>query len=572
MTAQNLKQSVDETVEREIRDGGFSGTYTIREHSSHPRFDGCIDTESLSDIHLGYNPSYEKDNPGNTVIVMRDLTRHEINHRRRKGYNGCPRTLDLHVRKIIEPISSVLAQKSFSQPDFHYVANAFEDTILHKDLSYGCSLDGIVDAYEDTGKGSSTTQFMEAHLRLNLALWGNKKQKEKLKPYFTHDSKQREEIVNAIQKFLQRTGLSEMKKQKNRDEMRNYLNNEENWPEISKIYAEEFSALMAPGYAMPLFNHTGKGTLGNPKPASPQDGNEFDQKMRNPEFKKRRANEAYESNENIPAWMNSFEALDFVYQSLADRLKINVKSFTKQSQTPVFHYGSRPFDYDRDNLRHTKFGFNDKGKVELKKKHFYEAEPLEEKVQPRGFPEFRFLLLDTSGSMQSDPENSNKIGRTSVISWGDNSKYHYALLSWYGLLEYLRENNLLKQTSIGLGNFGSSTSVAHGLEESKKLALTPKFSGSTKIDLDAVSNIFKDQGMLLATISDGIIGNWREIKDKFISGAKRHNYFHMQIGNATNASRDLESAGLPVSYVKNAMDLAQTAIDITDTIYRGGSK
>ena len=572
MTNKTLIKSVNETVEREIREGGFSGTYTVKEHGNYPRFYGSIDTENFSDIHLGYNSSYEKDNPGNTVVVMRDITRHEINHRGKKGYNGCPRTLDLHVKKIIEPICSVLAKRGFSMPDFHYIANALEDNILHKDLSYGCSLDGIVDAYEDTSKDSSPTPFMEAHLRLNLALWGNKRQKEKLKPYFTSNPEQRKNIVNVIQKFLQRTGLSEMKKQKNREGMRNYLNNQENWPVISKIYAEEFSALMTSGYAMPLFNHSGKGTLGNPQPASPQDGNEFYQKMKNPEFKKRRVNEAYKSNENIPEWMNSFEALDFIYQLLAERLKINVSSFTRQSQTPTFHYGSRPFDPESDSLRHTKFGFDDKGRVELKKKHFYETEPLEEKIQPRGFPEFRFLLIDTSGSMQSDPENGNNIGRISVIPWGDNSKYHYALLSWYGLLEYLRENNLLKQTSVGLGNFGSSTNVAHGLEESKKLALTPKFSGSTKIDLDAVSNILKDQGMLLATISDGIIDNWGKIKDKFISGAKRHNYFHMQIGDATNMSGDLERAGLPVSYVKNAMDLAQTAIDITDTIYRGGRK
>ncbi len=573
-TITNLEYAVNETVKREVREGGFSGTYVVKEHDKNPRFNGCIDLEALSDINLGYNPSYEDDAPGNTVVVIRDLTRHEINHRGRVGYNGCPRTLNLHVRNIIEPISSVLAKKGYKQADFHYSANALEDTILHEDLSNGCSLDGIIDAYEDDGKyvkskGETFTSFMEAHLRLNLALWGNKKQKSRLRPYFTHEPKEREKIVSALKNFLQRTGLAEMKKKGNREFMRNYLNNEGNWPEIAKVYAEEFSKLMTPGYAMPLFNHTGKGTLGNPEEVVLQDGNEFDKEMRNPIFRKGRVNEAYEKDENFPAWLDSFEALDLLYKSLAQKLQINVESLTRQSQTPTFYYGSRSFDPDRDTLRHTKFGFDDKGKVELKKKHFYEVEPLEEKIHPRGFPEFRFLLFDTSGSMRSDPENGDNIGKTSNIPWGDNSKYHYALLSWYGLLEYLRENNLLKQATISLGNFGSTTEVAHGLDESKRLALTPRFSDSTKIDLNAVNNIFKDESMLLSTISDGHIDNWSKIREKFIEGAKRHHYFHMQIGDATNMSRDLEKAGLTVAYVKNSRDLAQRVIDITDTIYRG---
>ncbi|MDO8509409.1 MAG: hypothetical protein Q7S27_07045 [Nanoarchaeota archaeon] len=572
MTLKKLKHLIEQTVEEEIREGGFSGTYTIRQHDRYPRFDGCIDTQTLSDISLGYNPTYEEDNPGNTAKVVRDLTRHEENHRGRKGYHGCPRNLEFHVKKIIEPISSVLAEKGFSQADFHYSANAFEDTVLHLDLSHGFSLDGIIDAYVDSGKSSKFTQFMEAHLRLNALLWGNKRQKAKLRLYFTDKVEDRSKIIDVLKNFLSKTGLSKMKKERDRKGMRDYLNNEENWPSVAKIYAEEFSKLMAPGYAMPLFNHSGKGTNRNLVPQVPEDGNKFDREMNTREYKKQRINEAYKSNQKTPAWMNSFEALDLLYQSLAERLNINVSSFTRQSQSPVFHYGSRPFDPEIDNLRHTKLGFNEIGKVELKKKPHYETEPLEEKILPRGFPEFRFLLLDTSGSMASNPDNGIEVGNKLNIPWGDNSKYHYQLLAWYGLLRYLKENNLLKQTGISLGAFASSTIVKHGLEESKKLALNPTFGNSTNIDLDSIKNIFKDQNMLLGTISDGIIDNWSDIKEDFLKGAKRHNYFHIQIGNPTEMSNDVEKAGLFVGKIKNARDIAQTAVNITDSIYRGGIK
>src|SRR3989344_1277553 len=574
MNSQKLKQEIEETARKEIEAGGFEGVLELEEFSKKPCFKGEIDTRGMKTIKEKYNPEYENNNPGKTKVVMRDITRHEINHKGYKGFKGCPRNIKNHSKLIIEPIAEVLMPKGYNHNDIHYIANALEDTILHSDLKREFNLDGIFYFFEDVGNSGGYTDFYEAHTKINAFLAGSKKQKKLLSKHWKHDNKVKEVLGN----FVERTGLSKLSQPHNNKQIRNkgdiadFLNNEENWANISKIYAEEFSKLMKPGYALPLFDHSGAGTKdAENKPSEeayeknkPLEGNEFDKEMYSPEFKRSRVQEAYEDNEKVPKWMGSFEALDILYQSLAKKLKIKVETFSKSKAMPIYHYGNRPFDEDKDNMKHVVFGFNDKGKLGLKKKKYHEDIPLEYKVNPKGFPEVRFCLSDTSSSMLEDVNGGSNVGKTNIIPWGDNSKYHYSLLAWYGLLEYLKGNHILHQSSVSIGNFGSKTRIARGLAEAKKLALNPQFSNSTKLSLDEASELFNKRGMLLFTVSDGYIDNWRDIKDKFIQGAKKHHYFHLQIGEPNDFSTDLQAAGLTVRYVRGKYDLANTVIDITD--------
>ena len=211
-----------------------------------------------------------------------------------------------------------------------------------------------------------------------------------------------------------------------------------------------------------------------------------------------------------------------------------------------------------------------KGDLELRKKRFHEDIPIEYKINPKGFPELRFCLLDTSSSMALSPDNDGNIGKTNIITWGDNSKYHYALLAWYGLLEYLKQNYLLKQTGISLGNFSNKTILGKGLHEAKEIALNPQWGG-TVLDLKKVKEIFEGNKMLLFTISDGEIGNWPSIKSSFIENVKKHHYFHLQIGIRNDMSDDLEKEGLFVEFIKGNHDLAYKVIDLTDKMYRGAT-
>ena len=620
-----LYEIISERVEEERINGGFAEEISVREFSEKPRFKAyTFFPAKRTDIF--YNPDYNEKHTGRIIPVARDIARHEINHHGYMGFVGCPRTVERHAKSFIEPIAEILDSQGFGLEDIKYLSNALQDTILHGDLNNGgFSLDGISYFFEEIGENCEKdknngkrkfTPFYEAHVKLNMYLWGNKRQRKELAKYFINDKEEQRKISEVIQNFLKRTGISDLKQEdylykrkigikdengevaeriessvKDRKGIANFITNESNWETISRIYAEEFSKLMKPGYALPILNHSGKNTRGHSRKhikgssledffgeeefdSDNEDGNYFDKKMQTRSFKRARIEEANKKSEEVPKWMNSFESMDLLLESMAKKLEIIAASYTEQESMPVVHYGKRDFDPEKDDLRHVSFGFDDKGNPVLKKKRFHVDIPLSIKRNEKGFPEMRFGLLDTSGSMKynirNESDNSGNpknIGSTKIFPWGDKSKYHYALLSWYGFLEYLRQNNLLSQTSISLGNFSDETSVGKGLTEAKKRALSPQF-GETKIDMSKISSFLEGRDNLIFTISDGGISNWDSIKKEFIEKAKNHHYFHLQIGASDKATRDLEKAGVRVEYVESAEDLARKTIDLTDKIFR----
>jgi len=574
---------VNGEVRKEIQNGGFAGTYRVEETRDKPHISGGIELPSLDSIVIGYNPAYEKIRPGAVVTMARDVARHEQNHKRYNGLNGCPRNVDYHTDKFIEPIAKVLTAKGFGKTDVKYLSNTLEDSILHADLSSCFVLDGISEYFTDVGRNmpdQKFTPFYDAHVKLNMFLWGNNKEKEQQRPYSVREKEKQKKVAEVIQNFIRRTGIGDLEQEveingktvkvKDKNQIRSFLNNEENWENISKIYAEEFSKLMEPSYAMPILNHSGKGTKGRESEQPlPSDGNEFDKEMEKEEYKSRRAQKAFSRDSGVPPLMESHEAMDLVYQVLARKLNLKVETFTESSQRPVSWYGERDFDPERDDEKHLRFGFDNKGEVVLKKRPHYVSIDIPHKQSPKGFPEARFCLLDTSGSMKLDPNNEKNIGKTSIIPWGDNSKYHYSLLTWYGLIEYLKQNHLLSQTDISLGNFSTKTEISHGLAEAKINALTPQW-GKTEIDKDKIKDIFDGRGNLVYTVSDGDVTNWEKIREEFINNARNHCYFHVQIGPETEMTKDLKKNGFAVVPVRNAKDLAQKVIDVTDSIYRTG--
>ena len=577
---QTLGEILKETAKQEIYNGEYKGEISLEEFDETPRFSGKTSMIN-GKINEKYNPKYEEENPGKSKYIIRDVTRHEINHHKYRNCRGYPRTLLEHVKLFYEPISDVLLPKGFSHEDIKYATNALEDTLLHFDLNKNESfaLDGISYFLEEVGNSTNPeklkvkkningeereieakkkkfTKFYEAHSKLNMYLWGNKKQKNILQRFYTHDDKVKEVLEN----FLKKANIS-----------KSNLPDESSLKEISKIYAEEFSKLIEPNYAMSLFNHSGAGTKGReaeiPTGQESNEGNVFDKEMRTKDFKKSRVKEAYNSNLKVPKWINDFEAMDLLYESLAQKLEIKAKTYTEQNQMPVSWYGKRQFNPEKDNLKHTTFGFDENGEFGLRKKVFHEDVPIEVKTKPESFPRMRFGILDTSGSMKNDVYNGESIGGNKIIPWGDKSKYHYALLGWYGFLEYLKANHLLMQNSVDLANFSKKTILGKGLEEAKKIALYPQFH-ATNLDLNEIKHFFEGRDNLIFTISDGSIDNWDSIKDDFIKNAQKHQYFHLQIGQENSTTEDLRNAGLYVEPVMGDEDLARKTIDLTDRLLR----
>ena len=144
--------------------------------------------------------------------------------------------------------------------------------------------------------------------------------------------------------------------------------------------------------------------------------------------------------------------------------------------------------------------------------------------------------------------------------WSDKTRYHHALVAWYGLLELLRKQGTLKHKSVKFANYSNDTYTAENLDDAKRLALKPQFGG-TSLDLDKVRDMF-GRGQLVFTISDGDMNNWYKIREEFIERAKQNHYFHFQIGGKTQMTADLEAAGIHVEY-DDGSTLGTKIIDLT---------
>jgi len=580
------KQEIRSVIERESTKGGFDfrdvSVEELRRQEREPHFQMRTNLDDRK-TEIRYDSSYEDIHHGQTVMVIKDGAKHEINHHQYRGYHGCPRNLGNHVDLIYEPIMDVLYPQGFGSEDASYVSNCLEDTILHDDLHNGCLLDGISKFFQDVGDGvKKFTPFYESHVRLNMVLWGNKTQKKGAQTYFTHDEKERKKVLEAMQGFLEESGINSFKQDlsgkqiRDKGKIRDYVLNEKNWPKIAEAYAKNMSKLMQPSYAQSLMNHSGAGTKGRESEDASGEGNEFDRQMKARDFKRARVQRAYTSGKPAPSWIDSFDALDLLYESLAKKLTIKAETFTRQTSMPIFWYGSREFDPETDDFKHITLGAKESGELDIRKKRWHENMPLEVKASQRGFPRARFGLIDCSGTMMYSPSGSESAGSKIIIPWGDNSRYHYALLSWYGFLEYLRQNHLLNQSAVDLAGFSDSTVVGKGLLDAKKVALSPQF-GNTTLDLDKVGEFFDGRGNLIFSISDGEIHNWGNIREEFIKQAGKHHYFHLQIGDRKlriedqpRMFQDLRNAGFYADIVSGNQDLADKTIDLTDKILRTG--
>jgi len=612
------KAKLQRIAEQEVVRGRFDGRIKLDEHDEKPNFSGSIDSFTLSTIEVTYNPTYKEEaekekleeklgvNPLEETV--RAIFRHEINHKGYGDLKGCPRNVELYAEEILEPIAKVLSKKGI--PDsvcpstgvglYHYFANAFMDWIDNiENLSKSRYL-GEWLFYHDVGNHAQNkkfTKFYEAFVRLQVYTTTDNKAKKLVNRHFTHDEKVNEVLLN----FLERTGIKDMKTTSNdpleeklraiqefsdekgvetnwfelnrteefnefkekiksksyRDpkQILNHITNEENWYSLATIFAEEFSELIDPSIDLFLLPLMGK--------------NEFEEEMKKPETLMRLVWRKYKKSGKTfepPSYLENFEALNYVYKKEARNLEIKVKAHTRSEKMPVAWYGRKKFDPKKDRGKRIRPYVED-GKVELGVgKHPYEID-ISIHSRPIGLPAVQFVMLDTSGSMQEELEKGGKVMNPWAeedMQWTDTSKYHYALVSYYGLVELLQKHGVLKRTNMNFANFSSSTELATDLDSAMRLALSPQF-GSTNLDMDSVDKIFSKKGMLTMTMSDGEISNWNSIKNEFIEKAKKNHYFHIQIGEKNKFCIDLEEAGLPV-YYDTGKNLPKLVVDLTTPV------
>ena len=556
-------QQLQEISDKEVARVSYSGKSKVEAKLKKQNFPHL---KAQTDLRTGaIDIKYDERYPFDLESATKDLTRHEINHHGAGQYAGCPRTIDLSTKSVYEPIYAVLSEKGFTQADVRYAENALEDSLLHCDLHQDSALDGVTDFFRDNGEVSPNKkvgEFYSAHILLNTFLWGNKQQKKTLAKYL----EQTPDVQETVRNFVHRLGLQNLRKDsiRNKEKLREFLMDETNWPEISKVYAEEFSRLMKPGYAKPLPNDSGAGTSGREDEDDSDEGNEFQKGRLTTEYKLKRIDEGETDGSGIPQWIEPDEALKEVYRRNATSLLIRAKGEAPQRSIPIVRLGAKQYDPSRHSPAHVRTHLNfETGEIELVVPRTQITFPLPSRPDNSGFPRNKWVLLDCSASMTESLDGDSR-KNSSVIPWGNNSKYHHALSALFGFNRYLASQGLATG-DIGLVSYSPkrNTRVAKGISESEDLAINPEFD-LTYLDMDKVEESINGKDNLVFTISDGNFDNWAEIRDKFYDFAKRQKaFFHLQIGQNGTCVTDMKSRGIEVVPILRSSDLEKILIDLT---------
>jgi hypothetical protein len=542
----------------------FIGPVNARVTNGTPCFGGYI--TALQKVNLEYNPSYPLHRtryaPELAFSAAFDaITEHEMIHKGDGKGRGCPKNEQLDISEVLTPIAQVLKSKGFPNVPFGsqghtlytYFANLYEDLVDNTIVCDNLGARGLCLMYDDMAQHAGEIgSLFEAFHRVQAVVFPKKEGVASLVKHFEPSAKSKE-VAKA---FLTRTGLAAVPL----EQRITLLSDSRNWKAHSTIFADEFSKLLDPQqlrvFCFPLIG-----------------GNDF-ARLGNEDVQMEIALKAYGERGSTfvpPAFMEDNLALLSVYRALAKKIDMKVQSHSVETQRPVAHVARRSFDFGKDQLERLEFGLNNCGNLEAQTGKYPVIVRSRYQVSPGSFPEVRVGLLDCSGSMRlSVTGEEGKIMNPwakKEKQWTDTSRYHHSLLVEFGLCELFRRRGTLKESNVRLGVYSDTTRMGNNLGESERLALAPAFGG-TEFSKNALDAIFKGNGALVYTISDGEIENWSGMKDVFIEGARRHYYVHLQIGNESQMYNDLKSAGLYVVR-DDGRNAAKILIDLTQKTLNG---
>lgn len=582
MTIQTLKQKL---YEQKNKVGLVGGTIDIEEFDKMENYvSASISPENWKiriSLKKEFNPIQDKRQKayarakkiedGLETLIMHVGGLHEPAHWELPvdSEKGCPYNIYWHD-KILEAIKKGLPQDK--QHYASYVANAFEDTIINprckefnKDFSGQILFwdwEGI--RTKEQGK-EHYTSFYEAFVKLNMHLFGDNKDKALLKRHYANDSKTDEAVKKTIKdlRFKENTQNT------------SYLFDRNSWQSMAENFARNLADLLdeTPHERLSAFSQDSESQEEEGQENQQPSGNGVEQKIGTKEGKEEIAYGRYSSKEGQSSSLTSYEQLDSLYRRLARDIPVEVEAMSKEQGLQIAPLNYRPFDNEKDEparMKTSKIFFTDQGM-----RFGHANQPLtiisKSKIQKRSFPDFKMIVLDNSGSMEKAPDESDNVGNTSFIPWGDNSKYHYALLGYYGIENFLQRQGIAQYITHGLSMFSSQTRYDegnfHDIDRVRKQALSPDW-GTTNIDADVLKQALKGRESFVLSISDGGIDNWSSERDECKELIKNNYFAHIQIGGSTNFTNDLDSWGVPVSYVNSGKDLSHLMVKITKDCYR----
>jgi hypothetical protein len=481
---------------------------------------------------------------------------------------GCPFDTYNHD-KILEAVKQALPRDK--QAHAAYVTNAFEDMIINpRCREFGGDYSGQVLFWDNEGvlcekkDKKGFTPFYDAFVRLNMHLWGDNADKALLKRHYRGDAK----IKEAVEKVVKELKLPEDIKDTRP------LFNKKNWTNMAGVFARNLAHLLeeAPTERLSAYSQNGHGQ-GSEQQQEQQTGNGIEQKVGTREGKEEIAFGRYSSNEGHSTNLTDFEQLDALYRKLARAIPVRVEAISREQSLKIAPLNYRKYDEEVDSPMHikpTKIMIGDDG-LTFGVAHQPLTVTARSKLQRRGFPSFKMMLMDNSGSMRQAVDGSSNVGRKNFIPWGDKSKYHFALLGFYGVENFLQQQGIAQYIDHGVALFSSKTRYKEGnfsqIDEVRKHALHPDW-GDTYLDAGTLKKSLQGKESFVLSLSDGEIGNWENERDA-IKGLLEKNYFaHIQIGGKSQFSRDVEAWGRPVFYVRSGEDLAKLMVEATHETYR----
>lgn len=571
------------------RIGLVSGAITLDEfdETEHP-ISACIDPKNWNiklEVQAGYEPvkdetqkkfqrlkNFRLERKGLRKIssdgletLLEDITLHECTHWEAPVDSGlgCPYDTYNHD-KILEAVKQTLPEGKKQHAG--YLTNAFEDILVNTRANeFQGDFSGQVLFWDNEGlnaKGKGQENFTpiyEAFVKLNMHLWGDAADRGLLKRHYSEN----QEVEKAVEKTIQELSL-----EKNIQDSR-VLFDKKRWPKMARIFAKNM---------IDLIDETPQERLSAYSPEAGEDseeqsGNGFDEKMKTGEGKEEIASGRYASKEGQSTNMTSFENLSSLYRRLARDIPVHVEAMTREQVLDIASLNYRSFDPEIDDptkAKLSKIFITDQG---LRFGH--RDQPLtitaKSKIQRRSFPDFKMIIMDDSGSMQEAPDGTDNIGSTDFIPWGDNSKYHYALLGKEGVENFLQKQGISQYIRHGLSLFSSDTryheSDFMGLDEQRKKAYSPKWGG-THLDASILEQALSGRESFVLSVSDGEVTNWGSEKDKIKRMSEGNNFAHIQIGGETRFSQDLESWEIPVYYVSSGKDLSKLMVEVTQSTYK----
>jgi len=585
MIIKNLRQKL---YEQKNRVGLVGGTVEVEEYDEmeHP-VSASISPKGWNiqvSIRKGFNPikdrrqrayaRVKKIEDGLETLILHVGGLHEPAHWELPvdSDKGCPYDVYNHD-KIFEAVKKTLHDDKKQHAGL--LTNAFEDTIINpRCKEWNEDFSGQVLFWDWEGinakeKGlENYTHLYEAFVKLNMYLWGDNVDRALLKRHYSNDKK----VDNAVQKVIADLGLQE----DIQDTV--CLFNKQRWPVMAERFTRNLADLLEnqpPIERLSAFD-SGEGNSDDSEQKD-QPGNGLEQKAGTREGKEEIAFGRYASDEEQSINITSYEQLDSLYRRLAKDIPVQVEAMTRKHSLEISPLNYRAFDPEIDDpakIKPSKIVLNDEGiNFGVPNQPLIISE--KSKIQRRSFPDFKMIVLDNSGSMAEAPDGSDNVGRTSFIPWGDNSKYHFALLGFYGVENFLQRQGIAQYINHGLSLFSSQTrykeSNFQGLDEVRKQALSPDW-GVTSLDSKVLTDALSGRESFVLSISDGAIGNWGSVKSEFETLARNNYFAHIQIGGRTSFTTDLESWEIPVFYVSSGEDLSKLMVNVTKDAYEKFTK